>query len=132
VKSSAHRRILAGVIGLAASMALVLTGQAQASAVAGKPAPIDPRPAGSGTLAARSSATTAAPDRRRSPGLKALLSAKDADRGADDPALSALAIGSVGTNHPHSRRNEAVDVSSATRKVKPKWFLSRTNEVFKP
>jgi len=52
-------------------------------------------------VSGHASARAALPDQRRSPGLKALLSEKDADRAGDDPSLSALCQGGIGKPNPY-------------------------------
>lgn len=51
----------------------------------------------------------ALPDQRRSPGLKALLSEKDADRGSEAPNLSALCQSGVGKPNPYRKVAPNVD-----------------------
>ena len=65
---------------------LGLTAYAGPSAVAtSKPPPTDP-----GRHQTHPRSKIAAPDHRRNPGLKAILSEKDADRGAEDPTQSSV------------------------------------------
>ena len=71
-----------------------------------RPAPVDP---GSPSAAAHPHARAALPDQRRSPGLKALLSEKDADRGSEGPNLSALCQSGVGKPNPYKTIAPNVD-----------------------
>ena len=89
---------------LAGSLILPLAGGATAQAAA-KPAPIDPGPA---AVAGRADTRAALPEMRRNPGLKAMLSEKDADRGNEAPGLSALCQKGVG--HPNPYRKVAPNV----------------------
>jgi hypothetical protein len=92
-------------VAVAGSLSLTLATQGTASAASARPAPVD-RGARSSSRSLRTQATL--PDQRRSPGLKALLSEKDADRGAEGPNLSALCQDGVGKPNPY--RNPAPNV----------------------
>jgi hypothetical protein len=110
VKLFSTKVALNGAVGLVASIALVATGPGAATAAGHRPPPLDPRPASAGAAArASATATVGLPDHRRSPGLKALLSEKDADRAGDDPALSALCQSFVGQPNPYADPRPDVD-----------------------
>lgn len=100
------RSVFIVLVALVASLTLTLAGAGSAAASGLKPPPIDGR-AGAGNQA-NSNARAALPDQRRSPGLKALLSEKDADRAGDDPRLSALCQEGVGKPNPY--RNPAPNI----------------------
>ena len=91
---------------LATAGALTLAGPAVAQNSTARPAPVDGPTSGS---TARPQARTSLPDHRRSPGLKVLLSEKDADRGADNAALSALCQAGVGKHNPYGHISPNVD-----------------------
>ncbi|MBV9830257.1 MAG: exo-alpha-sialidase [Marmoricola sp.] len=98
VRRIATTTLLALVTGLG------LTTYAGASASASsKPPPVDP-----GRHQAHR-AKLAGPDQRRNPGLKAVLSEKDTDRGAEGPALSALCQAGVGKPNPYRNPSPNVD-----------------------
>ncbi|MET3806845.1 hypothetical protein ABIB25_003865 [Nakamurella sp. UYEF19] len=99
------RTALVALLALAGSMIIPLVGGATAQA-ASKPPPIDP---GSPGVTAHPNARAELPDRRRNPGLKALLSAKDADRGSEGPNLSALCQDGVGLPNPYQKIAPNVD-----------------------
>ncbi|MCW2846533.1 MAG: neuraminidase [Marmoricola sp.] len=93
--ATARRIATSSVLVLVTSLGL--TAYAGPSAVASsKPPPIDP-----GQHQTHPRLKIAAPDHRRNPGLKAILSEKDADRGVEDPAQSALCQAGVGKPNPY-------------------------------
>ena len=97
---------LTGILAVAASMCLGLAAPAAAVGAPQKPVPVD----GSGAAgSARPDARVAAPDQRRNPGLKALLSEKDADRAGDSARLSALCQAGVGVPNPYRPIGPNVD-----------------------
>jgi hypothetical protein len=99
------------VFGTSVAMASYL-GVAAASAAPTRPAPVDQPSTGAAaarTAAPRSAAPAAAPDLRRNPGLKAVLSEKDADRAGDDPVLSALCQKGIDRPNPYRRPAPNVD-----------------------
>jgi hypothetical protein len=106
---------MAAVTRIATTTALVLLASLGLTAYAGpsasassKPPPTDP-----GQHATPQAKRAALPDHRRSPGLKAILSEKDADRGADDPAQSALCQKGVGKPNPY--RNPFPNIDQIVR-----------------
>jgi hypothetical protein len=98
------RAVVLGSVALAGSLALGLTG---AQAATARPAPLDPAP--HQTHRSGASAKAALPDHRRSPGLKALFSEKDADRAGDVPGLSALCQQGIGKPNPYRNAYPNVD-----------------------
>ena len=99
------RRVTLGLLVLTSSLTMSLIGPVAAQAAPDTPPPLDPATASSNsTLRAQA----VLPDQRRSPGLKALLSEKDADRESEAPGLSALCQAGVGTPNPY--RNPAPNV----------------------
>ena len=101
------RTVLISVVTFAASVMMTVAGPASAQAATGsRPLPVDPHGAG---VSGHASARAALPDQRRSPGLKALLSEKDADRAGDDPSLSALCQDGIGTPNPYRNPSPNVD-----------------------
>ena len=94
---------MAPVRRIATTTALVLVTSLGLTAYAGpsasassKPPPTDP-----GRHQSNRSKLAPAPDHRRNPGLKAILSEKDADRGVEDPSLSALCQAGVSKPNPY-------------------------------
>jgi hypothetical protein len=92
------------VTGLAA-VALSATGTAAARADTARPAPVDPAP----RVSVKAGATAQLPERRRSPGLKALLSEEDEDRAGEAPGLSALCQAGIGRPNPYRNPRPNVD-----------------------
>jgi len=77
---------------------LGVIGSAQSAVAAnGSPQPVDPARSSSAHALAKS----AVPDHRRSPGLKWVLSQKDADRSREEPALSARCQALLGKPNPY-------------------------------
>jgi hypothetical protein len=104
------RTALVGLVTLASSLALTMTSYGTAHAASSRPAPLDRGNSRSGGSGSRLSTRAAAlPDQRRSPGLKALLSEKDADRGTEGPNLSALCQDGVGKPNPYRKPAPNVD-----------------------
>jgi hypothetical protein len=100
------RVFVVSVVAVAALAALSVSGAVTAEAAPGRPVPTDPGPSGG---SARTNAAAELPDHRRSPGLKALLSAKDSDRAADNPTLSALCQDGLGRPNPYRSPAPNVD-----------------------
>ena len=95
----ARRIATTTVLVLATSLGLMAhAGSASASS---KPPPTDPGRHQTNKANKSNKAEPALPDHRRNPGLKAILSEKDADRGADNPSLSALCQAGVGKPNPY-------------------------------
>jgi hypothetical protein len=103
-------RRAAGVAGLLVATCVAMTTYAGAATAATKPAPVEQQRSTSG--AQSRSAEPALPDHRRNPGLKAILSEKDADRAGDDPTQSALC--QAGIDKPNPYRNPAPNVDQIT------------------
>lgn len=106
VSHRAGRTVLVALLVLAGSLVLPIVGGGTAQAAAARPAPIDP---GAPVVQAHAKTHAALPDQRRSPGLKALLSEKDADRGSEAPHLSALCQAGVGLPNPYRKVAPNVD-----------------------
>ena len=96
VRTMAPVRRIATTTALVLFTSLSLTSYAGPPAFASsKPPPTDPGQHQTNRL------KIAEPDHRRNPGLKAVLSEKDADRGIEDPSLSALCQAGVGKPNPY-------------------------------
>jgi hypothetical protein len=104
VKPRSRKASLTGLVAVTGCLVLSLAGQGVAHAATARPAPLD-----GGRQRATVKTRAALPDHRRSPGLRALLSEKDADRGEEAPGLSALCQKGVGKPNPYRSPAPNVD-----------------------
>ncbi len=103
------RTVAVCVISIASTLAFGTLGQGIAQAAPSRPVPID---GGGATVSSHPNARSAVSDLRRNPGLKAVLSEKDADRAGEGPNLSALCQDGIGKPNPY--RNPAPNVDQIT------------------